>query len=274
MPISKLPPIKEAQVVEWVKIWGPQGKALQVASEHPVLSGAWHILRCVMAAKATLVLGLPEHPIEQPVRVAAAAKGKTIEEWGDESVLVRKIADWLKAKVPEICHAYTDDDLPAWVRCATYHQLAATAPDDGSKRAFIEEGAKAVPLKIGRLLPDNPLRLDETFALYTPKQMASFGLQVSELVRANSPRRAPGRPKGTPKPKKSGRASVDPALAVRACQAERAANKYQSPPWWEKFARKEGIPIPQDENGREALRKKIESWAMKGRRIERKKVGE
>ncbi len=77
----------------------------------------------------------------------------------------------------------------------TFHQLGATAPDAESKRAFIDEGANAVTLKIERLLPDNPLRLDESFLNYTPEQITKHGFQLRDLVRASRPQRPLGRPK-------------------------------------------------------------------------------
>jgi hypothetical protein len=220
MTISELPPIKEAQVIEWAKIWGQEGKAEQAEASHRPLFLKWEILRGVMASKLTQILDLPEHPKVIEVRNYVTSLGYQVNEWGDESVLVHEIADLLRARVPEICHAYKEEDLPAWIRCATYLQLSATSSDPGSQKAFIEEGARAIELKIERLLPDNPIRLDETFANSTPEQMASYAFQIRDLARTMQPRRAPGRPKKSANktPASAGNRSLDTANAARSYQ--------------------------------------------------------
>jgi hypothetical protein len=221
MTASRLQPVKQRQVVEWEKLWGALGKVEQAERDNRELFLKWELLRCVMASKATQILELPEHPKVLEVRNYIASLGYGLNEWGDETTLVGQIVDRLRARIPEIRHAYKEEDLPAWIRYVTYVQLSASAPDDKSKKAFDEEGARAIELKIERLLPNNPLPLDEAILKnYTPDQIRKAGFELGDLARARQPARPVGRPKkpSSEKPAKVGARSLDSTVAARAYQ--------------------------------------------------------
>jgi hypothetical protein len=74
------------------------------------------------------------------------------------------------------------------------------------------------------------------------------------------------------KPASSGRkSSVGQDVCKEAWEAKQQPKKNKSIPWWITFAHKKDIPIPEDRKGKDALRKKLEEWALKGKSLSRKK---
>ena len=173
---------------------------------------------------------------------------------------LERSADLLRARVPEICHAYKEEDLPAWIRSATFHQLSAMALDRESQIAFIEEGARAIELKVERLLPDNPIRIDKTIASCTPEQMASHAFQLRDLTRALQPRRAPGRPKKSVDntPASAGNRSLGAALSERCYQMSLDGKP------WRKIALAIYPDLPADERRSRKTEKRIARLIERG----------
>jgi hypothetical protein len=148
-----------------------------------------------------------------------------------------------------------------------------------------QELLKQVANKIGDKVTrpwDNPIRfitdpvtgenrLDVPHPTATVSHFIDAKAFLKELDPA-SPARKPGRPKGSSKPASSGRRpSVDQDVYKQAWEEKQGTRKYQSIPWWRTFARKQDIPIPETRKGEEALRKKLEEWALKGKTLARKK---
>ena len=212
---DKLSRIQKDQVVQWTELWE---KARRAEADDPVLAGQWSILRAMMASKATQISELPEQPVERVVGKELAWSGYLLEEWGDEPILVRDIAGRLMARFPEMRHAYKEEDLPAWIRCVTYIQLSALATDAKSKTVFIEEGARAVEPKIERLLPRNPVRLEETFKDYARDEMAKFHFEARDATRDPRTARPVGRPKKSAedRPSKAAQGTLPENLATLA----------------------------------------------------------
>ena len=145
-------------------------------------------------------------------------------------------------------------------RSDTYHQLSATSLDPESQIAFIEEGARAIELKIERLLPDNPIRLDETFPRYTPEQMASYAFQLRDLARTMQPRRAPGRPKKSVDntPASAGNRALDADLSQRCYQMSLDGKP------WRKIALAIYPDLPADERRSRKTEKRIARLIERG----------
>ncbi len=272
MTNPKITPLKEKQAGHWAELFG---KALHAEAADPELAVPWKILRAVMAAKATQVLELPEHPVEQPVREFLASRGKTLNEWGDEPVVVRVIAELLREKVPGMSHTF-GDNLPAWIRHVTYLQLSLTATDPKSKEAFNKEAAMAVELKFDRLA-DNPILImhaPDTGKLTledAERATVKHYMEIQSLQRALAqPGRSPGRQKGQPKPPKSGKRPVDREEALAVLKAK------QSNMTWQQIARKVlRKQIPFDPKARDSLRKHVDYLGSRGAFFARqKKSGE
>jgi hypothetical protein len=252
----------------------------------------WPLLLYAEASTVREFHRLPKHPVEN-IPLIQDAYCKWLEHkrrTGEiglahhdhsqmEQILVNDLAQEIRENFPRLAAIFEEKvELNNFLRIRSYLELSLNAKDPRSKKVFLDECAARVPLAFTRI-PDNPIRIyydretgkmdGKDLHLASSKQF----FELKSLQRVFQPQRKPGRPKGLTKATGSGRKAVDRQLCVEAWKAEQAGKKYQSPPWWLIFAREKRIQVPEDHNGKEALRKRIKEWSLKGKMFTHKKIG-
>ena len=172
-------------------------EAMATALADPEIDGCWDYTMIKLHA----MLKQPPHvwPTETEIRVVAAPLTKLLRE-----------------RVPALEHAYESNldlriiGLMGQMIQTVASEIDITIPETNMKR----------------LLPDNPIRiwhdsttgdvtLDNVEAAMGPHYMRYF-MQIESYLRSLAPPGEPGRPKGAPKPSKSGQRSISPEAALRA----------------------------------------------------------
>lgn len=185
----------------------------------------------------------------------------------------------LSAKVRERHSRFQEvygEHLPNQLRRITCFLLADGARDIQSSNILWNAGM-AIRLTFERLW-DNPVRFSpdpmngQRTAEITTTTPIPHTLEAATFLRALKPARKPGRNKGCEKPKHSGRKSVEDETLLKAYLWKQAKGNYKPIPWWVSFGREIGHMIPNDPKGREAFRKKMNQWALKGATIYRQRA--
>lgn len=254
------------------------------------LRSLMRLLRYVLAQHATELHDLPPHEIcnEQGIQEQfdAFIQG-LIDVWGQppaweekplvwEQWLVYVLVEKIKKQLPKMYEDF-GDGLPHLLRFAAGVQLEATTRNKAYGQAMRDLICQSVPLSFEKI-PWNPIHIDYDHLTgrldLKSAQSATIKdyMEVNSLIRIFQPKKQPGRPKGIPKSARSGRkASVEPSVYIAAWEAKQGARERSSIPWHLAFARKRNMLIPETDKGRDALRKKLEEWALKGKTLARKK---
>lgn len=207
------------------------------------------------------------------IEVHAALK-PPVESWGTaahvspirteigvepEAVFARLIG-LLEERVPALPHA-CGPDMGAWVLGLT---IGLVAPEVGA----------VTPATIARLLPDNPIQIisrdpSTGEAIWRGLETARgrHSLQIRSYFQSLAPPGKPGRPKGLPKPKKSGKRLLPPDLALRVHEAKVDGRMTSN----QIIRQILGQTIPSDHRARERLRAKLYRLNILGARVKQKK---
>jgi hypothetical protein len=195
--------------------------------------------------------------------------------------LLQRFAERVKERHGRFYDVYEEHFLSMLQRYS-YEWLSQHAGYDESQ-TLLHNAAKAIPHEMTRQW-DNPVRFTtdpmtgaRRFGDLTSSTTVRHMLEARALLKELDPAvpaKKRGRPKGSSKAAGSGRKpSVDQDVYKEAWEAKQGTRKYQPIPWWRGFARKRNMPIPEDRKAEDALRKKLEEWALKGKTLTRKKVG-
>ncbi len=222
-------------------------EAMATALADPEIDGCWDYTMIKLHA----MLKQPPHvwPTETEIRVVAAPLTKLLRE-----------------RVPALEHAYESNldlriiGLMGQMIQTVASEIDITIPETNMKR----------------LLPDNPIRiwhdsttgdvtLDNVEAAMGPHYMRYF-MQIESYLRSLAPPGEPGRPKGLPKPKKSGKRSLPPDLALQVHEAKLDGKTFSQ------IVRDVlRTTIPSDYRARERLRAKVNRLNARGVRLKLKK---
>jgi hypothetical protein len=255
------------------------------------LSWLMNLLMYLVATNLEQLDDFPRHRIQNDERIRVAfdvfkrclaTKHSLPQGWTDdlaewEQVVVECLVQQVRKKIPEM-YADIGEGIRNQLRLAACKYLQDMT-DDETYRAKLKSYACASIRYSFERIPGNPIEIDYDDAtgqlngrncqLASVKQILEFK-SVPGMFRERKPT---GRQRGSEKPAHSGRKPVDEQLCIEAWEAKQTTPKYNSNPWWMKFARKKNISIPNDAKGRDAVRKRMAEWAMKGRTLSLKKVG-
>jgi hypothetical protein len=200
-----------------------------------------------------------------------AALKPPVESWGtaphvspiweqigvEPEAVFSRLISLLQERVPALAHVW-GPDLGMWVLGLT---IGLIAPEIGA----------ATPATIARFLPDNPVTASrdpstgEAMLHGAETATTRHLMQIRSYFQSLLPPGKPGRPKGSPKPSKSGRRSVSPKAALRAYDMDsRGAH-------WREIAKALWPPMTPAELRSEKTRLKVRYYIERGDRLTRKK---
>lgn len=228
----------------------------------------WFILLC----QALAAQYVPAHPYCKHLT-------STRLQGNEEAQVLTKLRERVRMKNSALYAMFEECDLlETELRRSAFVFLESIAPSE-TDRETLRQLAGQEKMGFSRP-PGNPLRLftDSTTgeakidvgALTPPRDIMraqSFLKEISPL----RPSGRSGRPKGLERPKQSGRPPLTDDQKIRAFMARQKYGLGKSPTWWERHARHENMPIPDDDKQRQALRKRLENWALLGARLSLKK---
>ncbi len=225
-------------------------EAVQKAWDDPEIGACW----LAVCREAHVVLNRPVETWDTASHVSPIATEIGIEP----EVVFSRLINLIQERVPALAHAW-GPDLGVWVLGLT---IGLVAPEIGA----------VTPATIARFLPDNPIRLshDATTgkAIYQGLENATARhlMQIHSYFRSLAPPGKSGRLKGLPKPKKSGKGSLPPDLALRVHEAKLDGMTFRQ------IVRQVlHTTIPSDHRVRERLRAKVNRLNAQGARLKLKK---
>lgn len=201
-----------------------------------------------------------------------AALNHPVESWGtapyvspiwtqigvEPEAVFSRLISLLQERVPALEHT-CGPDLGFWILGLMF---GIVAPEIGA----------ATPATITRFLPDNPIMTsrDPSTGKATlhdaETATARHLMQIQSYFRSLAPPGKPGRRKGLPKPKKSGKGSLPPDLALQVHEAKLDGMKFHQ------IVRQVlRTTIPSDHRARERLRAKVYRLNILGARLKQKK---
>ena len=164
----------------------------------------------------------------------------------------------LRERVPAFEHVY-GSDLEPWIRGVT---IQFVTPEIDIH----------IPEKWARFLPDNPVTISHDpstgkVSLHDVESATGWHfMQIQSYLESLAPPGKPGRPKGLPKPKKSGKRPLPPDLALQVHEAKLDGRTFNQ------IVRDVlRTTIPSDHRARERLRAKVNRLNARGARLKLKK---
>ena len=235
------------------KLWEQQAKllaaAVEAAWEDPEIRACWTAVALeVHAALTRPVESWGTSPHVSPIATAIGV---------NPEVVFSRLISLLQERNPRLANA-CGPDLDCWILGLT---IGLVAPEIGA----------ATPATIQRFLPDNPLTMSrdpstgEAVLHGAETATARHLLQIQSYFQSLVPPRKVGRPKGVPKPSKSGRRAISPEVALRAYDMDsRGAH-------WREIAKALWPRITPADVRNEKTRLKVRYYIERGDRLARKK---
>ncbi|MCZ6530163.1 MAG: hypothetical protein O6949_07500 [Chloroflexi bacterium] len=225
-------------------------EGLQAAWDDPEIQACW----LAIAREVHVVLNRPVESWGTAPHVSPIAT----EIGVDPCVVFSTLISLLQERVPALAHAW-GPDLGFWILGLMF---GIVAPEIGA----------VTPATVQRFLPDNPVTISRDPS--TGKAMlhgaetatARHLMQIRSYFQSLAPPGKTGRPKGLPKPKKSGKGSLPPDLALRVHEAKLDGMTFRQ------IVRQVlHTTIPSDHRVRERLRAKVNRLNAQGARLKLKK---
>ncbi len=218
------------------------GEVLATALDDPEIDACWDYI----TVKLHAALKQPPHvlPTETEIRIMAAPLIKLLQE-----------------RVPTLEHAW-ESNLGPWIIELMARMIQTAAPE-------IDITIPETNMK--RLLPDNPVTISSdpsTGKVILRDVETATGrhfMQIQSYFQSLTAPGKPGRPKGSPKPSKSGRRSISPEAALRAYDMDsRRAH-------WSEIAKALWPAITPADLRKEKTRLKVRYYIERGDRLARNK---
>lgn len=212
----------------WQRLWNRHRAEIEKAFDEPGVRAAWQLF----------VAAIEEGEAREYPESAPAAERSLAS--------LEKLWPLLKRHAPGFTRA-CGEHLPDWLLAFA---LAGIGADPGR-----------VPLRLADTLRGELLHMK-------PAERRTALQEFGRIIDAYQPAGKPGRPPGTPKPEKSGKARVSPDLARAVYQAQQLDGIKD----WKQIARAVlKVSLPSDPRARERLRGRIRHLAYVGRLLYRLK---